>query len=190
VSLELRPRVDDPLFLWRVADVPAASHPTVAAALARVAGTRADDVVWDPFAGSGVELVERARAGKYAQLIGSDRDPSALDAARANCAAADLADVTLLVGDALAVAPAGVTLVLTNPPLGRRALRDADLGDLYDRFLAHVAQLLRPGGRLVWLSPLGARTATRATEVGLRVTVERRVDLGGVHATLQRLDRD
>ena len=38
-------------------------------------GARADDVVWDPFVGSGTELVERALAGPYARLLGSDTDP-------------------------------------------------------------------------------------------------------------------
>ena len=49
-----------------VAHVPASSHPTLAAALARVGGVRADDVVWDPFVGAATELIERARLGPYA----------------------------------------------------------------------------------------------------------------------------
>src|ERR1035438_1406616 len=52
VDLAIEPRgIVDPRFTWRRGDVPAASHPTLAAALARVAGVRDDDVVWDPFAG-------------------------------------------------------------------------------------------------------------------------------------------
>ena len=80
VRLLLVPRrLDDPRFAWRLRDVPAASHPTIAAALVRVAGVRADDIVWDPFVGSAVELVERALAGPWAELHGSDRDPEALE---------------------------------------------------------------------------------------------------------------
>src|SRR5947207_4079330 len=59
------------LFRSRVADVAAASHPTIAAALARVAGTAPDEVVWDPFCGSGAELVERGRLGS-ARLLGTE----------------------------------------------------------------------------------------------------------------------
>jgi len=41
-ELFLSPRgAADPRFTWRRADIPAASHPTIAAALARVGGVRA-----------------------------------------------------------------------------------------------------------------------------------------------------
>src|SRR5262249_60017045 len=59
VRIELVPEIADPRFAYRAGDVPAASHPTIAAALVRVAGARHDDVVWDPFVGSGTELCER-----------------------------------------------------------------------------------------------------------------------------------
>ena len=59
LTVELRPRWTDERFAYRRGDVPAASHPTIAAALAQLAGVRADDVVWDPFVGSGLELAER-----------------------------------------------------------------------------------------------------------------------------------
>ncbi|MSP63792.1 MAG: hypothetical protein EXR72_26295 [Myxococcales bacterium] len=188
VSVELTPRLDDPRFRYRVKDVPAASHPTVAAALARIAGARPDDVVWDPFVGSGSELVERARLGPFARLIGTDLDPRAIDAARQNLAAAGFpADLT--VGDACTVLPFGVTLVITNPPMGLRVLRGEDLGDLFDRFLDHLGRLLRPGARVVFLSPLAARTAARAKQAGFAVTSRERIDLGGFAATVQVLQR-
>ena len=56
VAVEVWPRgLGDPRFAYRRAYVPASSHPTLAAALARVGGVRADDVVWDPFVGAGTE---------------------------------------------------------------------------------------------------------------------------------------
>ncbi len=187
VSVELVPRaLEDPRFTYRLRDVPAASHPTIAAALVRVAGVRSDDVVWDPFVGSGTELVERARAGPYAKLHGSDTDEQALDAARANFAAAGLADVDLARSDATTHAPAGVTLVLTNPPMGRRVARSAELATTLDRFVDHVAGVLSPGGRFVWLSPLPARTAERARLAGLALHSSLEVDMGGFAAQLQK----
>ena len=113
----------DPRFSWRRGDVPAASHPTLAAALARVAGARDDDVVWDPFVGSGAELAERALLGPALALFGSDVDPRALEVARANLAGAGI-EARLELQDALEPAPEGVTLIITNPPMGRRAARD------------------------------------------------------------------
>lgn len=190
LQVELSPRsLDDPRFAYRVRDVPAASHPALAAALVRAAGPRDDDVVWDPFMGSGVELVERARAGPYARLFGSDTNPRALDAARANFAAANLHGVQIDLADALAHSPPRTTLILTNPPMGRRLVRDGSLATLLDRFIDHVSAVLAEDGRLVWLSPLGTRTSERATLRGLKVTLEEVVDMGGFPAHLQRIVR-
>ncbi len=186
IAIELVPRFDDPRFAYRSRDVPAASHPTIAAALARVAGTRNDDVVWDPFCGSALELCERARLGPYARIIGSDVDAKALEAARANLDAAGAPDAELHVGDALTFTPsARPTLVITNPPLGRRVARGEDLGDLLESFVDRAASLLAPGGRMVWLSPFPARTAKRAVKHGLKTMQTRDVDLGGFTAGLQ-----
>jgi tRNA G10 N-methylase Trm11 len=186
VRVRLAPRkLLDPRFTYRLRDVPAASHPTVAAALVRASRPRPEDVVWDSFVGSGSELVERARAGAYRKLLGSDLEADALEASRANFAAAGLTDVALDLGDATLHAPPGVTCILTNPPMGRRVARDGSLGELLDRFTDHVAQILPSGGRLVWLSPFAGRTAARAEENQLRVTLRQTVDLGGFHAELQ-----
>ena len=189
-SLELRPRgFDDPRFAYRSKDVPAASHPTLAAALARVAGARADDIVWDPFVGSGLELIERARLGAYRELHGSDLDPRALEAARENAARAQVQGIVLTQGDARQKRVPGVSLIITNPPMGRRVARDGNLGSLLEAFVQHAANSLRTGGRLVWLSPLPDRTAAAARRAGLKVTRHELVDMGGFSAELQHLER-
>ena len=180
--------LDDPRFSYRVADVPAASHPTLAAALARVAGAREDDVVWDPFAGSGTELVERAKLGKFARATGTDIDERALKAARENLKAAGVS-AGIISGDALSHRPEGVTLVITNPPMGRRVHRGADLHALLDRFLDHAASVLVPGGRIAWISPLPARTAEHAKKLGLTQERGIDVDMGGFSAQIQLLSR-
>ncbi len=186
VAVELEPRaLDDTRFDYRVADVPAASHPTIAAALALVGGARADDVVWDPFVGSALELIERARLGPYASLHGSDVDEHALESARANLARAGVNDVSLSLADATIFAPRGVTLAITNPPMGRRVAR-GELAPLVDRFLHNVASALVPGGRLVWLSPMPERSRARLKDAGLTIDVARQVDMGGFRAELQR----
>jgi predicted RNA methylase len=188
LRVELVPRrLDDPRFRWRVRDVPAASHPTIAAALARLAAPRAGDVVWDPFVGSGGELVETALLAPGVSLLGTDTDPDALDAARANLAAANVR-ATLAIGDATTYTPERPpTLVLTNPPMGRRVLERSDVGPLLDRFVDRAAELLAPGGRLVWISPLPGRTHRRARQAGLRLEKAFRVDMGGFTAEAQRL---
>ncbi len=186
VDLAIAPRaLVDPRFAWRRGDVPAASHPTVAAALARVAGVRDDDVVWDPFVGSGAELVERGLLGPARSLFGSDIDPRALEVARMNLAAAQL-DARLEQQDALGPAPRDVTLIISNPPMGRRASRAAGLDEQLDRFVAHAAAALVPRGRLVWMAPWPQRARAAALRAGLTLDRAFAVDMGGFDAELQR----
>jgi 23S rRNA G2445 N2-methylase RlmL len=186
VEVALSPRgLEDPRFAWRRKDVPAASHPTVAAALARIGGSHPEDVVWDPFVGSGAELVERSLLGPRRALIGSDIDVRALEAARQNLAAAGV-EATLTKADALTYAPEGVTLVVTNPPMGRRSLRAAGTAEMLDRFVAHAASVLVPGGRLVWIAPWPRRARVAAEGAQLTLELGRDIDMGGFDAEIQR----
>jgi 23S rRNA G2445 N2-methylase RlmL len=188
VDVELSPRaLEDTRFAYRLTDVPAASHPTIAAALARIAGVDGHDVVWDPFVGSGTELIERAKLGPYARLIGTDVDEGALTATRTNLEAAKVDGVELHLEDATTFSPTGVTLILSNPPMGRRVVRSTELGKLLDRFVDHAAKVLVPGGRIVWLSPLPERTRARAEANELHVEDARMVDMRGFSAELQVL---
>jgi len=178
-------RLADPRFAYRVADVPAASHPTVAAALAWVAGADPADRVWDPFCGSALELIERARRGPLRSLAGSDTDPTALDAARANLAAAGLT-ATLATADARSHVAGPVDLIITNPPLGSRVQLDA--AALLVAALPQFASQLASRGRLVWITPAPRKTTPVAEQLGLRCTRALRVDLGGVRGQLERWD--
>jgi predicted RNA methylase len=185
-SIELVPRgLEDSRFAYRTRDVPAASHPTIAAALARVAGIRKEDVVWDPFMGSGTELIECHRLGAKA-LFGTDLDARALDAARANLAKANVT-ATLSQKNALNYTPPGVTLIVTNPPMGLRVSRTKDLAETLEHFVAHAAAILPPGGRVVWLSPFASRTKVVSIANGFTIELGREVDMGGFSATLEVL---
>ncbi len=88
--VELRPNMTpDPRFSYRQQDVPAASHPPLAACLARLAGRVGDEVIWDPFCGSGSELVESALLGGARRVIGTDRSAEAIRIAQANYASGE-----------------------------------------------------------------------------------------------------
>ena len=179
----------DPRFTYRLKDVPAASHPTIAAALARVAGVRADDCVWDPFVGSGSELIERFKLGPVAALYGTDLDPRALSAASANTTAAGCsALVTLEEADSLTWNGPRPTLIMTNPPMGRRVHRGS-LHKLFEALIPKLAEHLAPGGRLVWLSPLPAETRVGLSALGLKLVFAQLVDMGGFQAELQRWEK-
>lgn len=186
-SLALVPRrFVDPRFAWRVAELPAGSHPTVAATLAWLAGTHRDDRVWDPFCGAGSELIECAVRGTLRSLTGTDIDADALTAAQANLAAAGVT-AALHRADARTHDPGPVELIVTNPPLGSRVQLDA--AQLLLDALPNFARALVPGGRLVWITPAARRTTPAAASLGLRCAVTIPVDLGGVRGRIERWDR-
>jgi tRNA G10 N-methylase Trm11 len=187
VDIEALPRgAEDSRFTYRRGDVPASSHPTLAAALARIAGVQPDDVVWDPFVGSGSELVERAKLGPYARLFGTDVAEKAIAVARRNLATAGVERAELSIRDARSFRPAApVTLVITNPPMGRRVLDRDALAPLFDELFTHAARVAAPHARFVWISPLFDRSVAFATRAGWAIALRRRVDMGGFWGELQ-----
>ena len=190
IRIELSPRLADPRFTYRKGDVPAASHPTIAAALVRAGGVLPNDIVWDPFMGSGMELCERAVSGPYQMMIGTDRDPHALAVARENLAAAGARDAILMAGDATSIAlPGRPSLILTNPPLGRRVERTTELAPMLDRLMARAARSLVKGGRMVWIAPFPEKSDLVALRAGLTITMAEDVDMGGFTGRLQVLRR-
>ena len=77
-----------------------------------------------------------------------------------------------------------MTLVISNPPMGRRVRID-DLGGLYRDFLSVAAEVLRPGGRLVMVNPV----KVEKPDARLRLVSSEPVDLGGFTCNLERWDR-
>ncbi len=188
-SVELRPRLSpDPRHAYRLDDVPAASHPPLAACMARLAGRVEDEIVWDPFCGSGLELVERSLLGGVRHVYGTDRSAEAIGIAERNFAAAQLPSVEArFIGCDFrefatieGLAPQSLTLIITNPPLGRR-VPIANLRGLFDDLFAVAAQLLRPGGRLVFTNPFHMESPLPS----LRLQSRQVVDLGGFDCRLE-----
>lgn len=189
VVVELVPKlVPDPRRPFRRGDVPAASHPPLASALARLAGAGPAATVWDPFCGSGLELIECGLLGGVKRLIGSDLSEEALEVAQRNLSAAQLGriETVLLQGDFREVAerdlsPGSVEVVITNPPLGMR-VQVNDLRGLLGDLLGVAAMVLRPGGRLVFPNPVRGLPVPPALERDY----SRAVDMGGFRCWLER----
>ena len=190
LSVELTPRLrPDPRFAYRRQDVPAASHPPLAASMARLAGRLEDEVVWDPFCGSGLELVECALRGGVRRVIGTDRAPAAISVAGDNFASAlrgtipanfvccDFREHTTVEG----LERGSVSLVISNPPMGRRVPIPNLRGLIENLFLA-AGEVLLPGGRLVFANPLPVQPAGRA----LRLEFRQKVDLGGFDVHVEK----
>ena len=190
-TVELRPRISpDPRFAYRQQDVPAASHPPLAACMVRLAGPMNDEVVWDPFCGSGVELVERAIAGGVRALHGTDLSAEALDAARRNLAAAGLDKVPAHFACTDFRAYGGLrrgeaSLVISNPPMGRR-VPIPNMRGLFQDLLQKSTEVLRPGGRLIFPNPLKMDAPPR----GLVLVSRQPVDMGGFECKLELYRRE
>ncbi len=188
-EVELRPRVSpDPRLRHRTGAVDAASHPPLAACLARASLGADAEVLWDPFCGSGLELVERAMLGGVRRAVGTDIDPAAVALAQANFVAAGIRGTA---GEFLAcdfreapqkagLAKGSVSLVISNPPLGRR-VRVPNLHGLFADLFKVSAEVLRPGGLLIFVNPL------RLEPEGLPLRLEHRrtVDLGGYDCRME-----
>ncbi len=189
LSVELRPRLaPDPRFFYREDDVAAASHPPLAACMARLSGRIKEEIAWDPFCGSGLELVERALLGGVQCVYGTDISPEAIAIARVNFAAAkiksvqskficcDFRDFTRVEG----LGPQSVTLIITNPPMNRR-IRVPDMRGLFTDLFAVAAVALKPGGRLVFANPL--RSGPR--DPSLKLQFRQVIDMGGFDCRLE-----
>lgn len=188
-SVELRPRLTpDPRLAFRLDDVPAASHPPLAACMVRLAGPMEDEAVWDPFCGSGLELIERSRRGGVTHVYGSDLSAEAIGIAERNLDASKSGSVQTRFAccdfrkfpAAAGLARQSLSLVITNPPLGRR-VRIPNLRALFDDLFGIAAQVLRPGGRLVFTNPF----RMESPEPTLRLQSRQVVDMGGFDCRLE-----
>jgi len=191
--VELRPNVTpDPRFYYRRQDVPAASHPPLAACMARLAGRVEREIIWDPFCGSGLELIESALLGGVERIHGTDRSAAAIAIARDNFAAAkaDRTPTELVCCDfrdfaaSARMGPNSVSLVITNPPMGRR-VPVGDLRGLMGDLFAVAATVLRTGGRLVLANPLSMEKPHPALELQYRQAV----DFGGFDCRLEKYQK-
>jgi SAM-dependent methyltransferase len=192
-TVELRPKfAPDPRLGYRMDDVDAASHPPLAACMARLAGRAGEEIVWDPFCGSGLELIESALLGGVKKIIGTDVSPAAIAIAQANIAAAKLNDVQsrLVCCDfrdhakIAGLGPASVSLIITNPPLGRR-VRVPNLRGLFADLFTVAADVLKPGGRLVFANPMRIAPSVPTLKLKYREVV----DLGGFDCRLEMYEK-
>jgi|GEM_PF-113179 len=197
-SVELRPRLyPDPRLAYRQDDIAAASHPPLAACMVRLAevgkgaspeGREVQEVIWDPFCGSGLELIESALRGGVDTAYGTDLDDKAIEVARANFAAARLEQTNGIFTvcdfrDArreAEIAAGSISLMISNPPLGRR-VRIPDMKGLFADFYTAAARALRIGGRLVFVNPL----RTGPEDPSLKLEFQKTVDLGGFNCRLE-----
>jgi tRNA G10 N-methylase Trm11 len=133
-------------------------------------------------------LIERALLGGVRRVIGTDLSAEALAISRRNFDAAHLSSVEaqFTEGDLREftripnLGPDTITLILTNPPMGRR-IAIPDLHGLIESLLSVAATALKPGGRLVFPNPV----RIKALPAALQLKSTETVDLGGFDCQLE-----
>lgn len=177
-------RHTDPRFSYRQQAALGASHPTLAAALVALAQVEAKDVVWDPFAGAGTELLEAALAAKP-RLVATELNAEARSLMQQRFQNLQLTPPEVATHDALQFKPKGVTKIVTNPPLGRR-LRDIDPLSLGEKLLRHLAAELDMGAVLSWMNPSHRTLGPLAEQLGLKLERNFHVNMGGITLYMER----
>jgi tRNA (guanine6-N2)-methyltransferase len=179
---------------YKLAAVPATLHPPLAAALSWLAAPRTGDLVLDPCCGAGTIPIEAALGVPGAHVLGLDRDPAALRAAKANASRAGAARVGRLtvmwgVADAgrLPVVDAAVDVVIANPPWGRQARPSGLLAGDPGRFWHELRRVLAARGRAVVLLDDAAEHLERLGAAGLRPVTVRPLSLAGAHPAIVTL---
>jgi putative methyltransferase (TIGR01177 family) len=161
---------------------PVSLPPRLARAAANLARIRPGDRVIDPFLGTGALLGEAGLLG--ARVYGIDRDAAMVRGAIRNFEYLGVGPEELRVGDAGTVdftaAGEAFDAVLTDPPYGRSSSTGGEAAaDLVRRVLPRWAERVRPGGRVVLVTPQGAAPLPAPWEVRVAVPVR-------VHRSLTR----
>jgi len=137
-------------YAYKQYHVEASLRPSIAAAMVWLSCPRNDDVFLDPFCGAGTILIERALAGRYRLIIGSDKSREAIEVASSNIGPR-YKPIELHQWDAtrIPLEHDSVDAIVTNPPFGHRYGSKESNKELYPAFLQEAGRILKPDGRLV-----------------------------------------
>lgn len=141
---------------YKTEHVIASLRPTVAAAMARLAGPGPGMTLIDPMCGAGTILAEMADlAGRRrltdAVILGGDLDPNAVHCTRENLNRFVQVPVVRWDATRLPLANESVDRVVSNPPFGEQLLTKAIVGPLYRLMMKEYNRVLKPGGRGIFL---------------------------------------
>lgn len=139
---------------WRVVNMPGALNGAVAHSMVRLSEPKPDDIVLNMMCGSGTLMIERLLHSEAAQVIGCDIDPSALDAARKNIAAANVGPVELTDWNATDVPlrSASIDVIYADLPFGNLVGTHKDNLRLYPAMIDEATRLLRRDGRFIFIT--------------------------------------
>jgi len=171
---------------YKIAHRPGSLRPAVAAAMAWLSEPRDDDIVLDPFCGTGTILIERAHLGRYAMLIGADRDPAAVRAALQNIG--PRYKPIEIHGDwdagAMPIGDGSVRKIVTNLPWGIRHGSHSENRRRYGDWIAEMKRVLAADGKMVVLSAEWRLMRDAIERAGLVAETIMRVTILGAAASV------
>ena len=174
---------------WRIATVPGALDPTVAAALVRLAGPgRFLDLACGPT----TILLERLAQTEPSVAVGIDRDHNALGVAAANLVAAgpSIGCLARMDAAALALRDNSFEAVCTNPPWGHQVGTRGANQRLYPALLREVHRITTKDAQLVVITHDIRQFERALAEVDLWTITERlTLELRGHHPHVWKLSR-
>lgn len=137
----------------KAVNLPGSLRPTLAAAMISLAKSNDDDIFLDPMCGAGTLLLERAREGRYKELLGGDIRQDAVAATFDNLGSRYKPwRVRKWDATRLPIDDSSVTQVVTNPPWGRQIGSKTELGSLYRGVFAELDRVSQPGASIVILT--------------------------------------
>lgn len=130
---------------------PISLHPKIARALVNLSCITKDDILYDPFCGTGGILIEAGLIG--IRVIGSDISTKMVQGTKKNLSSFNIRPLQLFtadIGDIDTFLRGQVDAVVTEFPFGRAATTRGELREsLYTRAFQEIAAALKPNGRAV-----------------------------------------
>ena len=141
---------------YKIEHVAASLRPTLAAAMARLAGIGPGMIVLDPMCGAGTILAEMVdvagtRRGDPVRVLGGDIDSNAVFVASQNLEKISGVDLARWDARRLPLPDHSVDRIVCNPPFGKQLSTIEEVGPLYHAAAAEWNRVLKPGGRAVFL---------------------------------------
>lgn len=125
--------------------------PHLARLLINLSRVKENDVILDPFAGTGSILIEAGFMG--IRGVGVDLDPELASGMKINVDHYGLINQIVIHADSLELLLNRFDSIATDPPYGRSAsLHKVDVKQLYSRFLEFAKSFVKKGGFIVFLT--------------------------------------
>jgi 23S rRNA G2445 N2-methylase RlmL len=173
---------------WKLEHRPASLRPTMAAALVRLAGAHAGQVVLDPMCGAGTILAEQLVSAERARcpllVCGGDIESQAVQAASANLRRLGTAQLAHWDATRLPLAAETIDHIVSNPPFGKQLSDPEAIKQLYPAFVREYHRVLRPGGQAVLLVSDSGALRQAAADVSWKAKRQFRVRVLGQPAQI------